>query len=374
MRSFRFILFLFLVSTLIFSCKRAPKSEVHWPGFQSDSSILLPNHYRLTPAGTQIPVGDLPLNMVISPGGRYLVVTNNGYSEQFVSVIDIAAGRQVQTLPVTASFFGLTFNDGGTKLFVSGGGHNKIYIFSTTDGKRFTQRDSIQLSPYPGEEWFVTGLASAENGDILYAATKTKRTLFRLSVPEKKILDTLQFDHFLYDVVITPDKKKLYVSIWGGSAVAVVDAATMKLLKRLPTGDHPNKMVLSGDGRLYVACANTDNITVIDTQTDEVTATISVSPYEGAPYGSTPNGLALSPDGKTLYVANAGNNDVAVVDVAASDHATVQGLIPSGWYPTATAVSPDGKPFISPTARASSPDPIRKHRSRRTNIPKKAST
>ena len=343
MRSFRFILFLFLVSTLIFSCKRAPKSEVHWPGFQSDSSILLPNHYRLTPAGTQIPVGDLPLNMVISPGGRYLVVTNNGYSEQFVSVIDIAAGRQVQTLPVTASFFGLTFNDGGTKLFVSGGGHNKIYIFSTTDGERFTQRDSIQLSPYPGEEWFVTGLASAENGDILYAATKTKRTLFRLSVPEKKILDTLQFDHFLYDVVITPDKKKLYVSIWGGSAVAVVDAATMKLLKRLPTGDHPNKMVLSGDGRLYVACANTDNITVIDTQTDEVTATISVSPYEGAPYGSTPNGLALSPDGKTLYVANAGNNDVAVVDVAASDHATVQGLIPSGWYPTATAVSPDGK-------------------------------
>ena len=310
MRSLRFVFFILLAVALVFSCKREPKSEVHWPGFQSDSSILLPNHYRLTPAGTQIPVGDLPLNMVISPGGRYLVVTNNGYSEQFVSVIDITTGRQVQTLPVTASFFGLTFNDGGTKLFVSGGGHNKIYIFSTGDGQRFTTRDSLQLAPYPGPEWFVTGLASAENGDILYAATKTKKTLFRLSVPEKKILDTVQFNHFLYDVVITPDKKKLYVSIWGGRAVAVVDAITMKLLKRIPAGDHPNKMVLAGDGRLFVANANTDNITVIDTRRDEVLATISLAPFPGAPYGSTPNGLALSPDDRTLYVANAGNNDV----------------------------------------------------------------
>ncbi len=332
---FRILLFSMLI--LSFSCGHDQEKTL-LPGIQKDHSVLLPNHYRLTPAGTQIPVGDLPLNMVISPGGRYLAVTNNGYSEQFVSLIDLATHKQVQTLPVTASFFGIAFNEGGTKLFVSGGGHNKIYIFSTDDGQRFTGRDSIQLSPYPGWEWFITGLAPAENGDILYAATKTHKALFKISVPEKKILDTLQFDHFLYDVLITPDHKKLYVSVWGGSAVAVVDAATLQLTKLISTGDHPNKMVLSDDGRLFVACANTDNVTVINTEKDEVTATISLLPYEGAPYGSTPNGLALSPDGKTLYVANAGNNDVAVVDVSSS-HPTVTGLIPAGWYPTAVAVN-----------------------------------
>ncbi len=357
MKPTRALFRLFLLPGLMFviSCG-GPQEQVHWPGRQADHSVLLPNHYRLTPAGTQIPVGDLPLNMVFSPGGRYLAVTNNGYSEQFVSLIDLATRKQVQTLPVTASFFGIAFNEGGTKLFVSGGGHNMIYIFSTDDGRRFTGRDSILLSPYPGQEWFVTGLAPAGNGDILYAATKTRKALFKISVPEKKILDTLQFDHFLYDVLITPDHKKVYVSIWGGSAVAVVDASSLKLLKYIATGDHPNKMVLAGDGRLFVACANTDNVTVINTEKDEVTDTISLLPYRGAPYGSTPNGLALSPDGKTLYVANAGNNDVAVVDVSAS-HPAVTGLIPAGWYPTAVAVNDTNLYIANGKGITSKPNP-----------------
>ena len=339
-RSFPLVLFLFL---MLFSCRTPEKKDsVLLPGFQADSSILLPNHYRLTPAGRQIPVGDLPLNMVISPGGRYLAVTNNGYSEQFVSILDLQEGRQVQTLPVTASFFGLAFNGGGTRLYVSGGGHNKIYIF-TNDGKRFVQRDSIQLFPYPGPECFLTGLAVTPDGETLYAASKTMCTLFRISVPEKRILDTIRFKHFLYDVVLTPDGRKVYVSIWGGSSVGVVDALTMRLLGRLPAGDHPNKMVLGDDGRLFVANANTDNVTVLDTRTDEVTETIPLAPYEGAPYGSTPNGLALAPDGSTLFVAHAGNNDVAVVDVSTPGKARLRGLIPAGWYPTAVAVTPDGR-------------------------------
>ncbi len=341
MNVFRTIFFPFLLSLLLLSCESRQQQEVLWPGFQADSSILLPNHYRLTPVGQQIPVGDLPLNMVISPGGRYLAVTNNGYSEQFVSIIDLQQ-QQVQTLPVTASFFGIAFSDGGTKLFVSGGGHNKIYLF-TNDGERFVGRDSIQVIPRPGPECFLTGLAPTADGKTLYVASKTMRTLFRVDVPEKKVTDTVRFGHFLYDVLLTPDGRKVYVSIWGGRAVGVVDAVTMKLLRRIPAGDHPNKMVLGPDGRLFVANANTDDITVVDTHTDEVTETISLLPYEGAPYGSTPNGLALSPDGTVLYVANAGNNDVAVVDVSQPGAARVQGLIPAGWYPTAVAVTHDGK-------------------------------
>ena len=69
-----------------------------------------------------------------------------------------------------------------------------------------------------------------------------------------------------------------------------------------------------------------------------------MAPYRGAPVGSSPNGLAVAPDGATLYVANAGNNDVAVVRLA-DRHGPdrVAGLIPTAWYPTAVAVSPDGK-------------------------------
>ncbi len=324
------------LALVLASCARHEKTQ--WPGKLADGSVLLPNRYKLTPAGQQIPVGDLPLNMALSPDGKILAVTNNGLSKQFVSIIDTKTKKQVQTLPVRASFFGLCFADNGQKLFLSGGGLNRIYIFSKENGQ-FVRSDSIKLTPDLKTEWFVMGVAATPGGDTLFAATKTAKKLLSVSVKRKKILKSLPFDHFLYDVLLTPDRKKLYVSVWGGKSVAVVDPATLTLLKTIPVGDHPNKMALASDGRLFVANANTDNVSVIDTNTDSVLETISVKPYPNAPNGTTPNGLAVTPDAKTLFVANADNNDVTVVDISKPGHAKILGLIPAGWYPTGVALS-----------------------------------
>jgi len=339
MRLLKTIQFLLIFALFFTFCSKTQK--VMLPGKLSDGSILLPNRYKITPAGEQIPVGDLPLNMVLSPDGKFLAVTNNGYSEQFVSIIDVAAQKQVQTLPVRASFFGIDFSADGSKLFVSGGAKNLVYIFSRQKSQ-FVRTDSIPLADVK-TEWFVTGLQSAQNGKIVYAATKTFKTLLKISVQKKRILKRLTFDHFLYDVLLNKSGDKLYVSIWGGSAVAVVDPVNLSLLKTIAVGDHPNKMVLAQDGRLFVANANTDNVTVIDTKNDAVVETISVKPFPNAPNGSTPNGLAISADSKTLYVANATNNCVVVVDISQPGSSRVLGYIPSGWYPTAVALSKDGK-------------------------------
>ena len=324
----------------VLSCKQGHSPQ--WPGTTSDGTVLLPNHYRLTPAGEQIPVGDLPLNMTVSPDGKYLAVTNNGYSEQFISIIDIKQQKQVQTLPVQASFFGLDFSRDGQMLYASGGGRNLIYFFSLRKGQ-FVQTDSMYVNPGSSDEWFVTGLTAGRDGKFLYVATKTARKLLKISVSDKQIVKSLSFDHFLYDVVMTQDGKKLYVSIWGGKAVAVVDPYDLTLIGTIPAGDHPNKMVLADDGRLFVANANTDDVSAIDTKSDRVIETISVRPYPGARYGSTPNGLAVTSDGKTLFVVNAGNNDVAVLDISVPGSSRVKGLIPAGWYPTAAALAGDGK-------------------------------
>jgi len=336
------------------------------PGKQNNQTILLPNHYRLTPAGNQIPVGDLPLNMVLSPDGKYLSVTNNGYSKQFLSIIDVEKQKQIQTLPVRASFFGLDYSRDGKKLFASGGGKNLIYIFARTNNS-FVQTDSILVTNDQVTEQFITGLKSDQNGEILYAVTRTSKELLKISVPEKKIIKRLSFNHFLYDVLLVPDAKKIYVSIWGGGAVAVVDAKNLTLIKTIRVGDHPNKMILSPDGRLFVANANTDNISVINAKADTVIETISVSPYQDARYGSTPNGLAVSPGGKTLYVANADNNDVAVFDISRPGKAHLKGLIPAGWYPTSVLLSKDGNTLFIANGKGiiskpnpQGPDPTRK--------------
>src|SRR5262249_36472372 len=121
--------------------------------------------------------------------------------------------------------------------------------------------------------------------------------------------------------------EKLYVSEWNGGGVSVIDIARRLLVLRIPTGGHASGMALSPDRkRLYVANATSDTVSVIDTSTDAVAATVDLSPYPGAPMGSMPNALAVAPDSTTLYVANGGNNDVAVVDTATF---RIRGLIPT---------------------------------------------
>jgi hypothetical protein len=127
-------------------------------------------------------------------------------------------------------------------------------------------------------------------------------------------------------------------------------------------------MALAPDGRLFVACAGDNTVHVIQTRAVEAVEKgpslnrrppegtreiISTSLYPGAPEGSTPDAVAISPDGHTLFVANADNNCVVVVDISnrLSEEArrdkesvsVVEGFIPVGWYPTAVGVSPDNQ-------------------------------
>ena len=103
----------------------------------------------------------------------------------------------------------------------------------------------------------------------------------------------------------------------------------------ISTGSHPNDICLSKNGKiLYVANANDNSVSVINTDTRKVIETLTSSLYPDAPQGSTTNGVALSPDEKTLYIANADNNCLAVFDVSEPGNGKSKGFIPTGWYPT----------------------------------------
>ncbi|HXG54883.1 MAG TPA: alkaline phosphatase family protein, partial [Vicinamibacterales bacterium] len=130
-------------------------------------------------------------------------------------------------------------------------------------------------------------------------------------------------------------------------------------------GEHPNAMVQSRDGaRLFVACANTNAVWVIDLASRRATEQIGVALFPKAPPGTTPNALSLSPDGRTLLVANADNNTVAVVDISAPAASQVRGFIPTGWYPTGVTFDPSGTRIfvlsgkgLSPSANPRGPQP-----------------
>jgi YVTN family beta-propeller protein len=139
----------------------------------------------------------------------------------------------------------------------------------------------------------------------------------------------------------------LYVSDWADRCVLVVDAETLRTIGRIPVGEHPNQMVLHPkDERLFVACASSNAVHVIDTKLGTVQETIYTPLFPQSPEGSTPDALCIAPNGETLFVANADNNCVAVVDIEAPRKSAVKGFIPTGWYPTSVAITPNGKQLL----------------------------
>jgi len=147
-----------------------------------------------------------------------------------------------------------------------------------------------------------------------------------------------------YAALVSPDGRTVYVSLWGGARVLAFDTTTLEPRGEIATGEHPSAMAFSKDGsRLFVACANTNAVWVVDLASRTAREQVSVALHPQAPAGSTPNSLGLSPDGNTLLVANADNNAVAVVDVSRPGTSVVKGFIPTGWYPTAAQFSRDGR-------------------------------
>ncbi len=128
----------------------------------------------------------------------------------------------------------------------------------------------------------------------------------------------------------------------------------------ITVGDNPNELLLTKMGNiLFVANANDNSVSVIDIKERKVMEVLNAALYPDAPAGSTSNGLALSENQKTLYVANADNNCLAVFDVSKPGFSKSKGFIPVGWYPTNVKVIgkkifvSNGKGFSSfPNAKA----------------------
>ncbi|MDG6913119.1 MAG: bifunctional YncE family protein/alkaline phosphatase family protein [Nitrososphaerota archaeon] len=148
-----------------------------------------------------------------------------------------------------------------------------------------------------------------------------------------------------FAVVLADRGRRLVVSDWGGDAVTVVNRAGFRVLGRIPTGPglrlwsteagvHPTALVaVPRSPDVWVADANDDTLVELDVRTLRPVRRIDDAPYRDAPPGSYPDALAYDRD--RLYVANAGNDDVAVYD--ARDGKRL-GLIPTAWYPTALAI------------------------------------
>jgi YVTN family beta-propeller protein len=333
--------------------QRGPAAPV-WPGSLGKGVTLLPNGWKIQPAGRHLPIGDLPLAMVESPDGNYLVVTNNGYAKPTLTIVDLKRGYVPSKTTVEHAWLGLAWHPDGRRVYSSGAGQTTVNEFYWTPGKltpgatyalgRDTQKPMPGINrPEPVEQSFVGGVAVSPDGRSVYAVHVLGEALTHLDLKSGLVKRTVDVGAEAYTCVVSPDGKTVYVSVWGGAKILAFDAATLEKRGEVAVGEHPNAMLFAKDGaRLFVACANTNTVWSIDTAALKPLEQISVALFPALPPGATPNGLGLSPDGKTLLVANADNNAVAVVNVTDPARSAVEGFIPTGWYPTAAQFSRDG--------------------------------
>ena len=127
------------------------------------------------------------------------------------------------------------------------------------------------------------------------------------------------------------------------------DLKKRTVTKSINVGLHPSGMVLSPDNqKLFVACANSDTIYVIDTLSEQVVETISTRMYPHLLFGSSPNAVTISNDGQTLYAANGTDNAICVIQLGKESggeakKTTIQGFIPTGWYPGSVILDRENK-------------------------------
>jgi YVTN family beta-propeller protein len=366
-----------------------------------NSPMLLPYNRWIDPAGVQIYFGNPnlenhALDVALSPDekwlaieGRYEVVIVSPQTKKIVATLQMSDFIKNQN--VMNTFSGICWIQEGAdyQLFWGAVGNNQssFVLKAKWDGKALTGADSFPFEAIKPAKSAIPNeiLARKEGGkQYLYIVLNGNNTVVKLDLATKETIWTAKVGVAPFGIAEAAGK--IYVTNWGGSvpdgndqnvagvpwgiakvdskkgstregSVSVLDPKTGAVLKEIVVGLHPNDLIASHDGKfVFVSNANSDEVSSISTESDQVTETISVrlSPEKNSYWGDSPNGLSISKDDELLYVANGMDNALAVVSLGQKSSSksvkktsVVNGFIPTGAYPGAISVSGENQIFVA---------------------------
>ena len=274
---------------------------------------VVPTNQVVSPLGEQIVVPTRVNALAISPDGRWLA----GLGSDHVVMIDLDAKRVADSAAQCGSVTGIVFSPNGQQLFASDSlGSIEVYAVDITG----QLKKSKPIRPAPGGRKVASGntapagLAVDPGRKTIWAALNMANTVAEIDMSSGRVLRKIAVGNGPYDVLCTGGK--VYVSNWGGrrpgpgnvtgpsglapavrvdrqwniaseGSVSVIDPAQGRTIKEIVVGPHSSGLAVSPDGRFVcVANANADTVSVIEVARDEVVETISTRPVADLLLGS----------------------------------------------------------------------------------------
>jgi YVTN family beta-propeller protein len=351
---------------------------------------ILPTGRLVDPAGSTTALGDFPVAIAVAPSGGFAVVANSGQGQadspdqgnETLQVVDTSTGAVKQTIadhdPGQPTFYnaGLAFSPDGQHLYAAGGGNDAVYDYAVM-GKHLalahhwvsTSKHQATYSGAGNLVGYSRAIAVSSDGKRVYVTNEQGGSVVSLSTTDGSIkweqpLGTpgMVGGSYPEGIALSPDGGTAYVAAQGANVLFGVNTATGAVTSTTPVGDHPEAVALTKDGTLaFVTNANDDSLSVIDlTRLHPLpVATLSTHLVAGEANGSTPIAVTIDEHNKLVYVANAGDDDVAVIGTRIdrapatwqADALHVLGFIPTTWYPTAVALTNHNTTLLSTTAK-----------------------
>ena len=354
---------------------------------------VLPSGRLVKPEGKSALVGTSAQAVALTPDGRYAIVAGEG-----LTVIDAETMQTLSQylLPEVRAFTGVVatrdpLDPARTLVLASGGTSNAVYAFAL-DGDKLTNDRIASRIAVPG---FPIALTLG-TGDYAYALSGLSGNVTAIDLRTRRVQGTRLAG--FSPVAAAADGERLLICNEGAMEYArlprpVLDpryetppadmdrASSLSLLRLQATGAfsgdrsdlhmdqppdgihvvggaHPRAVAVTPDrAHAFVAMANVDRIAVVSLEgVPRVADGLELRLFPRGPYGTQPTALALSRDGKRLYVALAGIDSIAVLDATSPTHLKRLGLVPTGDYPVALALSSDDRSLFVVNAKGFGPN------------------
>ena len=318
----------------------------------------------------------IPNTTVLAVEDRYGITLIDTVKSEVIAKWTYNSDGKYSGLMSTYSGIQVHQTGGETQIFWSAadGGHRSYVMEAIWDGQTISIKNHFSFDPAPPSPLALPNELAMdnENGiDYLYVVLNGNNQLVKIDLATQQTVWTKPTGVAPYGITLVG--KHIFVTNWGGpmpgadtlnsetagvpygstyidpktgaastGSVQVFDKSDGSLVKEITVGLHPNVIIHSKDENfLYVADANSDEVSVISVAGLKVKESIPVKLMAGKEgfIGDSPNALAISDDGTTLYVANGLDNAVAVVKLGQNASANgkgnseIKGFIPTEAYP-----------------------------------------